>query len=224
MRIGAIFDWDGVIIDSTKYHKKSWELLASEEGLELPRGHFRKSFGMRNKQIIPSILDWTNNSLEIERLSARKEELYRDIMTKKGIKPLKGAVEFIKLLRSFDVPIAIGTSTSRQNVELALDLLGIAELFDIIVCGEDVEEGKPSPQVFLMGAHKMMCNPEHCVVFEDAPAGVMAARNGGMKVVALTTTRSMNMLKNADIVIDSFDELDYMMFKELFASMSETVS
>ncbi len=121
MRIGAIFDWDGVVIDSSRCHEKSWDILASEEKLSLPPGHFQKSFGMRNELIIPQISHWSTD-------------------------------------------------------------------------------------------------PRHCVVFKDAPAGIAAAHNGGMKVVGIATTRPAQLLKNADIVIPSFDELDYMKLKELFYS------
>ena len=76
--LGVIFDWDGVIVDSAPQHLAAWELLAAEEHLPLPEGHFRKGFGLKNSFIIPEILDWTRNPKEIHRLSIRKEALYRD--------------------------------------------------------------------------------------------------------------------------------------------------
>jgi len=218
MKIGAIFDWDGVIIDSSRYHEKSWNLLASEEGLSLPPGHFQKSFGMRNEMIIPQILHWTNDPGEIHRLSLRKEALYREIMMKENLIALPGVVEFLTVLKDLSIPCAIGSSTHRLNIQVALQQLGIGDFFDGIVCGEDVTEGKPSPQVFLIAAERIKCNPRHCVVFEDAPAGIAAAHNGGMKAVGIATTRPANMLKDADIVVQSLNELNYTMLKELFCS------
>lgn len=219
MKIGAIFDWDGVIIDSSRYHEKSWNLLASEEGLSLPPGHFQKSFGMRNEMIIPQILHWTNDPGEIHRLSLRKEALYREIMMKENLIALPGVVEFLTVLKDLSIPCAIGSSTHRLNIQVALQQLGIGDFFDGIVCGEDVTEGKPSPQVFLIAAERIKCNPRHCVVFEDAPAGIAAAHNGGMKAVGIATTRPANMLKDADIVVQSLNELNYTMLKELFCSI-----
>ena len=218
MRIGAIFDWDGVIIDSSQYHEKSWNVLASEEGFSLPPGHFQKSFGMRNEMIIPQILHWTNDLGEISRLSLRKEALYREIMMKEELSPLPGVIEFLAVLKDLNIPCAIGTSTHRLNIQVALQQLGIGDFFDAIICGEDVTEGKPSPQVFLIAAERIKCNPRHSVVFEDAPAGIAAAHNGGMKVVGVATTRPASMLKDADIVVQSLNELNYTTLKELFCS------
>ena len=218
MKIGAIFDWDGVIIDSSRYHEKSWEILASEEGFSLPPGHFQKGFGMRNEMIIPQILHWTNDHTEIQRLSLRKEELYREIIGKEKLVPLPGVVEFLSVLKDLNIPCAIGSSTHRVNIQVALQQLGIGDFFDEIVCGEDVAEGKPDPQIFLLAAQKINCSPKQCVVFEDAPAGIAAAHNGGMKVVGIATTRPANMLKGADIVVQSLDEMNYSMLKEFFYS------
>jgi HAD superfamily hydrolase (TIGR01509 family) len=219
MRIGAIFDWDGVIIDSSQCHEKSWNVLASEEGLSLPPGHFQKSFGMRNELIIPQILNWTDDPGEIHRLSLRKEALYREIMMKEELSPLPGVIEFLTVLKDLNIPCAVGSSTHRLNIQVALQQLGMGDFFDAIVCGEDVTEGKPSPQVFLIAAERIKCNPRHSVVFEDAPAGIAAAHNGGMKAVGIATTRPVKMLKDADIVVKSLDELNYSMLKELFCSI-----
>ena len=93
---GVIFDWDGVLVDSSAAHEESWERLASETQKQLPEGHFQKSFGMKNEQIIPNILQWTSDSKEgeneIHRLSLRKEELYRQIIKEKGVPALPGAI------------------------------------------------------------------------------------------------------------------------------------
>ncbi len=218
MRIGALFDWDGVIIDSSRCHEKSWDLLAAEEGLDLPPGHFRKGFGMRNELIIPQILRWANNRNEISRLSDRKEVLYRDIMLKEELQPLLGVVEFLTVLQDLNIPCAIGSSTPRLNIQIALEPLGIGNFFDGIVCGDDVSQGKPHPEVFLLAAQLIHCKPDHCVVFEDAPVGIAAAHNGGMKSVGIATTHSSRALKDADIVVQNFNELNYTKLKELFHS------
>lgn len=218
MKIGAIFDWDGVIIDSSRYHEKSWEVLASERGLQLPPGHFQKSFGMRNELIIPQILQWSTNPREIDSLSLRKEVLYREIILKEGINPLPGVVDFLTVIKDLSIPCAIGSSTHRLNIQVALGHLGIGDFFDEIVTGEDVSEGKPNPQVFLLAAQLIGCKPKSCVVFEDAPAGIAAAHNGGMKAIGVATTHPMRMLRDADIVVHSLDELDHIMLKGLFYS------
>ena len=80
MKFGAIFDWDGVVIDSALQHERSWEMLAEEEGRPLPPDHFEKGFGKVNKVIIPNLLGWTDDPVEIDRLGQRKEELYRELL------------------------------------------------------------------------------------------------------------------------------------------------
>jgi beta-phosphoglucomutase family hydrolase len=204
--IGAIFDWDGVVIDSSQQHEASWERLAAEEGLKLPLGHFKKSFGMKNEKIIPELLAWTRDPVEIRRLSLRKEALYRDIVVERGISPLPGVKDFIAGLQAAGIPRSVGSSTHRENIETILEVMGFTGRFDAIVTAEDVLHGKPDPEVFLKAAQKIGIPPERCVVFEDAHVGIAAARAAGMKVVAVATTHPASEL-DGDRVVHRLDEL-----------------
>jgi beta-phosphoglucomutase-like phosphatase (HAD superfamily) len=112
--IGAIFDWDGVVIDSSAQHERSWELLAAEIGKALPPGHFKRGFGKKNQLIIPEILAWSDDPEEIERLGDRKEELYRELVGQGGMTVLPGARELLAMLKSSGIPRAVGSSTSHQ--------------------------------------------------------------------------------------------------------------
>jgi len=215
MRIGAIFDWDGVIIDSSCYHEESWERLAYEEKKPLPPDHFKKGFGMKNELIIPRILGWTADSLEVERLSLRKELLYRKIMQEKGIAPLPGVREFLQRLKKSDVPCAVGSSTHKENIAQVLKMLDFEGFFKAVISSEDVNRGKPHPQVFLKAAERIRRNPERCVVFEDAHVGIEAARAGKMKVVAIATTHPAFELSEADRVVYRMDELMVRDLKEI---------
>jgi beta-phosphoglucomutase family hydrolase len=207
MKLGAIFDWDGVIVDSSSHHEESWERLAMETGLTLPEGHFRKGFGMKNEFIIPNLLNWSNSPQEIQHLSLRKEELYREILLERGIRPLPGAIEWLSELRQHGVRCAIGSSTHRLNIHTSLTVLGFEDWFAAIVTAEDVSHGKPDPEVFLTAAEQIGIDPSHCVVFEDAFVGIEAAHRGGMKVVAVATTNRIEMLKTADLAVHRLDEL-----------------
>ena len=205
--IGAIFDWDGVIIDSSSHHEESWERLAKETGYQLPPGHFKKGFGMKNEFIIPNLLHWTTDPEEINRLSLRKETLYREIVLEWGLKPLAGVVAWLDQLRGAAIPCAIGSSTHRLNIETGLALIGLKDRFQVIVTAEDVSHGKPDPEVFLKAASRVCVPPEKSVVFEDALVGIEAAHRGGMKVVAVATTNSIDLLKDADLAVHRLDEL-----------------
>jgi beta-phosphoglucomutase family hydrolase len=203
----AIFDWDGVIIDSSRQHKKSWEMLAVEERRTLPPNHFERSFGMKNEKIIPDLLQWTNDPLEIRRLSLRKEALYREIVRAGGIAPLPGVVQWLGDLRAASVPCAIASSTHRENITCTLGALGLEKFFTAIVSAEDVTHGKPDPEVFLLAARKVGVPPNRCVVFEDAHVGIEAARAAGMKVVGIATTHPAETLQDADCVVRQLGEL-----------------
>jgi len=204
---GALFDWDGVIIDSSSHHEESWERLAREVGKPLPEGHFKKTFGRKNEFIIPEMLQWTTEMAEIRTLSLRKEALYREVVAERGVEALPGVRTWLERLRSAEVPCAIGSSTHRENIELSLGMIGLAEFFQGIVTAEDVTLGKPHPEVFLTAASRVDRAPERCVVFEDALVGIQAARAGGMKVVAVATTHPPEELTSADIAVRRLDEL-----------------
>ncbi|MEC7906719.1 MAG: HAD family phosphatase [Verrucomicrobiota bacterium] len=207
--LGVIFDWDGVVIDSSRQHEESWELLAEEEGLPLFDGHFKIGFGKRNELIIRTILEWTSGPEEIARLGDRKEVLYREIIQRDGIALLPGVGDFVKSLQEKHVPYAIGSSTPRENIESVLNYINREDWFCHIVAAADVEKGKPDPEVFLKAAGKLEVAPERCVVLEDSLSGIEAGKTGGMKVVALTTTNSREILEKSptDLIVDSFNEV-----------------
>jgi beta-phosphoglucomutase family hydrolase len=205
--IGAIFDWDGVVIDSSAQHEKSWELLAAEIGKPLPTGHFKKGFGKKNQLIIPEILAWSRDPEEIERLGDRKEELYRELVGQGGMTVLPGARELLKGLKASGIPRAVGSSTSRTNLNSIFTSTGLGEFFDAVVSGDDVTNGKPAPDVFLKAAELLGIPPRRCVVFEDALFGIEAAQRAGMKVVAVATTNPLELLCHADRAVKSLEEV-----------------
>ncbi|MDR0902793.1 MAG: HAD family phosphatase, partial [Opitutaceae bacterium] len=208
--LGVLFDWDGVIIDSSSQHEEGWERLSAETGKPLPADHFKRGFGMKNEHIIPNLLGWTSpdDHAEITRLARRKEEIYLEIVRERGVQALPGVAAFLHRLRDAGVPFAVGSSTQRPNIDTILGTLGFSGLFAGIVTAEDVRAGKPHPEVFLRAAEKISRAPERCVVFEDAFVGIEAARAGGMKVVAVATTNPASELQAvADRVVHRLDEL-----------------
>lgn len=218
----ALFDWDGVVLDSSTQHERSWELLSAETGLRLPEGHFKRSFGMKNEAIIPEILAWTSDADEIRRLSLRKEELYRGIIRAEGIDPLPGVRTWLERLHDAGIPCVIGSSTHRVNIDTCLTLFGFAHFFAGIVTAEDVTRGKPEPDVFLKAAEKAGVAATRCVVFEDAPVGIQAGLAGGMKVIGVAGTHPESTLAGAHRVVRRLDELTVADVAGLFAAGGET--
>ncbi len=203
----AIFDWDGVIVDSSRQHEQAWRLIAREERRLLPADFFRRSFGMKNERVIPELLQWTEDALEVQRLSLRKEEIFRELIQVQRLQPLPGVINFLTALHQAKVHCAVASSTPRKNISAVIEGLGLQHFFRAIVCGEDVSRGKPDPEVFLTAASRLAARPEQSVVFEDAHVGVEAARRAGMKVVAVATTHPADTLKDADRVVHRLTEL-----------------
>lgn len=203
----VIFDWDGVVIDSSAQHERSWELLAEEISKPLPEGHFIKGFGKKNNVIIPEILNWSQDPAEIAALGERKEELYRELVRTSGVHILPGARELLSALIEAGIPRSVGSSTPRSNLDAIFAATGLGDLFDAVVCGDDVKNGKPAPDVFLLAASKLGLSPGDCLVIEDAHVGIQAARSAGMTVLAVATTNPLADLKYADAAVQSLTEV-----------------
>jgi beta-phosphoglucomutase len=143
---------------------------------------------------------------EIDRLSEWKENRYREIISDK-LALLPGVQKLLNDLKENGFLLAIGTSAPRVNLELVLERLSLQNQFNACITDKDVEKGKPAPDTFLKAAEKLFLSPGQCVVVEDAIQGVEAGKAAMMKVVAVTTTRKREDLGEADIVVDSLDEL-----------------
>ncbi len=218
MNFSCIFDWDGIIIDSSQHHIEAWKRLAKEEGLVFPEHLFKQSFGMKNEEIIPKLWKWTNDPSQIRRIDRKKEGVYREMMKELGCVALPGVKALLGSAASHAIPCGIGSSAPKANIVTGLDILKLGRYFVSVVSGEDVELGKPSPQIFLEAARRMGREPQECVVFEDAKVGVAGAKAAKMKVVAVTNTYPPEELGNADIVVDSLERISMDRLDGLFAS------
>ena len=218
---GVIFDWDGVVIDSSAEHERSWEILSDEISRPLPEGHFKQGFGKKNEVIIPKILGWAKAPAEISKLAERKETIYRELVRDRGVQILPGARELLAALRSEKIPRAIGSSTPRQNLEAIFSVTGLGEFFDAVVCGDDVANGKPAPDVFLLAAQKLALAPSDCLVIEDAHAGIEAARRAGIPVLAVATTNTLSELGAATGALESLVGVTPSMLREIHSRASK---
>ncbi|MHB0938276.1 MAG: HAD family hydrolase [Armatimonadota bacterium] len=202
----VLFDLDGVIVDSKEAHFLAFQRFGEEAGYDFTRETFTHIFGMHNNEIFPILFGHPLPQAEIDRMAERKEAIVRE-MIRGHVAALPGAAALVRALRDAGFHLAIGTSTPLANVELILGELGLREFFQTIISAENVKEGKPHPQVFLLGAEALGIPPERCVVVEDAVAGVHAAHNGGMKALAVTTNHSREALGKAERVVDSLEEV-----------------
>jgi beta-phosphoglucomutase family hydrolase len=202
----VIWDMDGVIADTAHFHFKAWRNVFRKRGVKFNEDDFRRNFGQRNDTITRIVLGMDISPDEIESVATEKEENFRR-MAKGQLKPMPGAVELIKALKERSFLQALGSSAPPQNVELITSELNIATLFQVVVSGIEVKEGKPSPLGFLLAAKKLGVAPDDCVVIEDAIAGVAAAGRAGMHCLAVTNTNPASSLKGADIIVESLTEI-----------------
>ncbi len=213
--IGAIFDWDGVVVDSGRLHVDSWAQLAKEEGHPVPNVPGLGGLGMKNEKVIAELLQWTQDAGEIQRLMRRKELLFRERISSGGIDAIPGVVPYLHQLKAAGIPAAVGSSAPRANVVACIEKLGLHDLFAASVTAEDVSHGKPDPEVFLKCAAALGLPPGDCVVFEDAPAGVEAARAGGIRVIGVLSNRTLEQLPGAVRYIHSFAEISPATLREV---------
>jgi beta-phosphoglucomutase len=202
----VIWDLDGVLANTASYHLSAWQETFQKRGMKFTEADFRRSFGQRNDTIIRNTLGGKTAQGEIEAIAGEKEATFRRMIGQE-IEPIPSAVELVYSLRRQGVKMAIASSTPIENIQLITGSLGVANCFQAIVTGHDVTEGKPSPQVFLMAAQRLGVEPENCVVIEDAVAGVTAAKRAGMHCVAVTSTRSRESLKQADLIVKTLEEI-----------------
>ena len=202
----VIWDMDGVIADTGPYHLRAWQAAFGRRGVNFTAEDFRRNFGQRNDTIIQTVLGDQIAQTEIGAIAQEKEETYRNLV-KENIKPLPGALELLRSLKANGFRIALGSSAPMENIQLVLQGLGIDSYFQATVSGREVTEGKPSPQGFLLAAKKLGVDPAGCIVVEDAIAGVTACKRAGMCCLAVTNTHPREKLAQADLVVDSLEEV-----------------
>jgi beta-phosphoglucomutase family hydrolase len=213
----VIWDMDGVLADTAPYHLLAWQETFAKRGIKFTEEDFRRSFGIKNDAIIKNVLGEPTTEAEIETIALEKEATFRRIIGK-NIKPLPGALKLLEALDGHGVKMAIASSTPIENIRLIVGSLGIGKYFPAVITGHDVTEGKPSPQVFLLAAQRLGVEAKNCVVFEDAVAGVTAAKSAGMRCVAITSSHTREKLTQADLVIDSLTEVSVKELEDLVRS------
>ncbi len=202
---GFIFDLDGVLIDSSKIHYIGWKNVLRNFKEDLDYETFHKNyFGKRGQDTLEIIFGKGKfSSDEAKKISDDVDSNFVKTVANVGV-PILGALEFVRSLKETGEKTALATSAPRQNVDAFLDAFSLRGIFDAEVCGDDVSNGKPDPEVFLKAASRLNEDPKDCVVFEDSFPGVTAAKASGATCVALLTTTSQEALKAADYFVADF--------------------
>lgn len=214
--LGAIFEWEGVIIeDNPNLEKQAWLALSQEEGKSPPPAFILKRIeGMKNEQAISQVLCWSRDQAELRRLASRKEEIYQGLQS--GVYRLRsGSREFVDVLLSYEIPVALVSTRPRKILETAIGAIGIEGVFSVIVAAEDVHMGKPDPEMFVYAAQLLNFIPERCIVFGNSNQTVEAAHDARMKCVAVASKHPVYELGAADLVVRHLDELSVVDLKNL---------
>lgn len=203
---GVIFDLDGVLVSTDRYHYAAWLRMAKEEGILFNETINHRLRGVSRMESLEIILEQANRAYDAEEkaaLAERKNEYYKRFL--ENLTPsdlLPGAVTTLTALRGREVKLAIGSSS--KNTPLILHQTGIDGWFDAVADGNGIANSKPDPEVFLLAASLLDLKPEQCLVVEDAEAGLQAARSGGMASAAVGDARACGL---ADYSLESLPQL-----------------
>jgi beta-phosphoglucomutase family hydrolase len=205
-----IFDMDGTIVDNMAFHTKSWLEFFARRGKEYDaEAFFRETAGAQGREILRERLGPDVSDEEIAVLAQEKDALYREMYGPHRA-AIQGFDDFVTDADAKGVALAVATSAPPKNIVFTLDELDLRRHFAAVVGAADVKQGKPHPDVFLKAAEKLGVNPADCIVFEDAPMGVEAARRAGMRAVVITTTlpaAAFEEFDNVIAVVGDYDEL-----------------
>jgi beta-phosphoglucomutase len=206
-----LWDVDGTLVDTADQHLRAWIQFAAEIGKPFTHADFAATFGMRNPEIIRKLFFADADDQKCRELGEHKEDLYREFVKAEGVQLLPGAAYLLQQFQEAGWPQAVGSSAPPGNLDLLLRITNTSAFFAAVVTGDDVSRGKPDPEVFLTAAAKLNVPPARCIVFEDAVAGVQAAKAGGMSCVAVTFVghhpREKLQAAGADFVAASLAEV-----------------
>lgn len=200
-KFAFLFDLDGTVIDNMQYHLHAWEKTVAEAGSDKQGDELFKQLYGKNTEILTRVLGTEKYSPdEIREIAAQKDALYRETYAP-FITPIAGFNHFIASAHKKGLKLAIASGTININVDFALDHLGIRHYFNAIVSGTDVKNSKPDPDTFIKAAECLQVLPTHCIVFEDVPMGVEAARRAGMKAVVILSSHKKEDFSEFDNVV-----------------------
>jgi len=224
-----IFDFDGVVVDSEPIHLEAFQRVLGKSRVELTReGYYTKYLGFDDQGCFEAVMRDRGRRVsqsQIDRMIAEKTILVQELM-RESIKPLDGAEPLIRSVHEAGVPLAVCSGALLAEIELASIAVGVRDFFRIIVGAEDVDRGKPDPEGYNLALTRLRqvtgCELDagRCLVLEDSPAGIDAAREAGMKVLAVTSSYPAEALSRADRIVGTLSQVTIHELTELFVNRS----
>jgi beta-phosphoglucomutase len=214
----CLFDLDGVLVDTARYHYIAWRELAEELGFDFTEHDNERLKGVSRAASLNILLEIGGITLgeeEKARLAEQKNNRYVEYIAKMDSSEiLPGALDFLKECREQGIKVALGSAS--KNAMTILNNTGLTPYFDAIIDGTHTSAAKPDPAVFLLGAQAVNIAPEHCVVFEDAEAGILAATRAGMRSVGIGSPETLGA---ANLVVPSLQQISVDALRESFAAI-----
>lgn len=210
----VLWDMDGVLADTSPLHFKTWEKVLTELGIPFDRQKFQSIFGLKNYDLLPYLAQRPLDPQWIQQVADRKERAFRQALVG-HLEPLPGVVLWLQHFRAHGCQQAVASSAPPENILALVDELDLHRYFDALVNPGDLP-GKPDPAVFLLAANTLGVPPETCLVIEDSIVGVQAASRAGMRCIAVTNTNPPEALAQADLVVDSLEQLSAAQVESLF--------
>jgi len=216
MKLAAIFDMDGVLIDSQPLHYELDIRVLKACGVEATLDTVVPYTGMGNPDRWPKYKEDLNLSQSPAELIEMAEQVMRDIFTNADLKPIDGIPVLLDGIKAMGITLCVASSSSHELIELVINKIGLTGRFEFIVSGEDVEAGKPAPDIYLAAAKKADVAPNMCISIEDSPAGIASAKNAGCVCIAYKNPNTHGQtFERADYTVDRFDDC-FPIIKTLF--------
>jgi beta-phosphoglucomutase family hydrolase len=204
----VIFDMDGTLIESTNADFLAWQKVFADYNKVLTFQDYTPMLGKRSFAVVKDLLHIKDEKEQAVALS-NKSLYFRKVIDEQGLETVPYAVDFLKQIKKLGIPMALATSSRREKTKMVLAKVELLSYFDVMVTAEDVINGKPFPDVFLKAASMLKTPVENCVVFEDALSGIRAAKSASIKCVAISSNHASHLLDEADIIIETFKDLDF---------------
>ncbi|MBM4035246.1 MAG: HAD family phosphatase [Planctomycetes bacterium] len=201
---GVVFDLDGVLVDSEGLHVEAWRRLFAERGVELTDEEYAQGVGMSDADWLAWLFARRGTAGDVAWWREAKRQLFQALLAA-DVRPFPGVVGLVRTLRP-RFRLGVASNSWRRNIETVLDALGIRGCFDAWVGADDVTRCKPHPDVYELAAARLALPSTACVVIEDSPLGIQAARAAGMRCIGITNSMPAERLAQADLVVSSLED------------------
>ena len=205
---GIIFDMDGTMVDSLPYHHEAWKIFFNENKVENFSEKLKDYKGGGTLDLMKAVYGDRYSLKELKKMSDEKEIIFRRIY-KGNIKPIKGFKKFLNDVKSRNILVGLASNAIRKNVSLIIKELEIYDDFDSIICGDEVDNGKPNPEMFNKTIDRFKINKNECLIFEDSLEGIKAAKYSNINVIGITSSSSHKTLQDAGSTMTISNYVDF---------------